>query len=69
MYLEGAYLLVALFSVLFISSIALGDYLTAFIQHTAPTSIAHLTLDKCQRMLIIQIIIILQLMGFTLQHL
>ncbi|ATZ10489.1 GGDEF domain-containing protein [Erwinia amylovora] len=69
LYLDGAYLLVALVSVLFISAIALGDYLPAFILHTAPTSIAVLTLDKSQSMLIILFIIILPLLGFTLHHL
>ncbi|ADP10173.1 HmsT (Hemin storage system protein) [Erwinia sp. Ejp617] len=69
LFLDSAYLLVALVSVLFISAIALGDYLPAFILHTAPASIAVLTLDKSQNMLIILFIIILPLMGFTLHHL
>lgn len=68
-HLESGYLLVALVSVFFISAIALGDYLLPFLLHTAPTSVAVLTLDKGQSTLIILFIIVLPLIGFTLHHL
>ena len=68
-YFDGGFLIISLISVLFISAIALSDYLGAFCLHVAPPVLTVLLLDNGQHLPLILLTITLPLIGFSLQHL
>jgi len=68
-YFDGGFLIISLISVLFISAIALSDYLVAFWLHVTPPIVTVLLLDSGQHLPLILLTISLPLIGFSLQHL
>ncbi|MGK3143239.1 diguanylate cyclase [Pantoea sp. C2G6] len=68
-YFDGGFLIISLISVLFISAIALSDYLVAFWLHVTPPVVTVLLLDEGQHLPLILLTITLPLIGFSLQHL
>ena len=67
-YFDNSFLLLSLFSAFFIAAIALNDNLLAFCLHTAPPSATIIVLDRGQDTLLIAFVILLPLVGFTLNH-
>ncbi|SUB18557.1 Uncharacterised protein [Pantoea agglomerans] len=63
-YFDGGFLIISLISVLFISAIALSDYLGAFCLHVTPPVLTVLLLDNAQHLPLILLTITLPLIGF-----
>jgi len=68
-YFDGGFLIISLISLLFISAIALSDYLAAFWLHVTPPVVTVVLLDNAQHLPLILLTIALPLIGFSLQHL
>lgn len=66
---ENNFLLISLFTIFFISTIALSDNFIAFCLHSAPAAIAVIVLDDFQNIFRIIFTIMLPLIGFCLHHL
>ncbi len=66
---EDNYLLLSLFTIFFISTIALSDNFLAFCLHTAPSAITVILLDDFHNIFRIIFTIMLPLIGFSLHHL
>lgn len=66
---ENNYLLLSLFTIFFISTIALSDNFVAFCLHTAPAAITVILLDDFHNIFRIMFTIMLPLIGFSLHHL
>ncbi|ADZ41068.1 TPA: GGDEF domain-containing protein [Yersinia enterocolitica] len=66
---ENNYLLLSLFTIFFISTIALSDNFLAFCLHTAPAALTVIFLDDFQNIFRIIFTIMLPLIGFSLHHL
>ncbi|AHK19789.1 GGDEF domain-containing protein [Yersinia similis] len=66
---EDNYLLLSLFTIFFISTIALSDNFFAFCLHTAPSAITVILLDDFHNIFRIIFTIMLPLIGFSLHHL
>ncbi|WP_145522646.1 GGDEF domain-containing protein [Yersinia rohdei] len=66
---ENNYLLLSLFTIFFISTIALSDNFLAFCLHTIPPALTVIFLDDFQNIFRIVFTIMLPLIGFSLHHL
>ncbi|CNE73458.1 HmsT protein [Yersinia nurmii] len=66
---ENNFLLISLFTIFFISTIALSDNFIAFCLHSAPAAIAVILLDDFQNIFRIIFTVMLPLIGFCLHHL